>query len=380
MLDEGVATVRLVSEYQYYEFAAVDRPLDEGQHAAVRALSTRAHITSTSFVNTYEWGGFRGDPRRLMEQFYDAFLYISNWGTRELMVRLPARVVGLDAVQRYCPGDVVSVWRAGEHVVVAAVSEDEEEDFEWGGEGLLASILPVRAEILAGDERPLYLLWLLGVQSGEVGDEVVEPPVPAGLDALSGSQVALLEFLRLDGDLLAVAAAGSARQRPASEVDVEAVVTGLSGGERDALLVALLRGEDPYVRAETLRRSRPSVIESTAGRTAEQLLDAARSRRDERARAERERHDRVAAERARRVAVTRRDRLAALAAEGEDAWTRVATRIAEKRPAGYDAAVELLMDLHEVTATAEFARKVEELRVEHRRKPGLVGRLDAAGL
>jgi hypothetical protein len=53
-----------VSEYRYYEFLAVDRPLDAGQLDELRALSTRAHITPTSFVNTYHWGSFRGDPRR----------------------------------------------------------------------------------------------------------------------------------------------------------------------------------------------------------------------------------------------------------------------------------------------------------------------------
>ncbi len=47
-------------------------------------------------------------------------------------------------------------------MIVAAVSEAEGEDFGWGGEGVLASILPVRAELLAGDVRALYLLCLLG--------------------------------------------------------------------------------------------------------------------------------------------------------------------------------------------------------------------------
>jgi hypothetical protein len=54
-----------VSEYQYYEFVAVDRPLSERQLAELRELSTRAEITPTSFVNTYHWGDFRGDPRKL---------------------------------------------------------------------------------------------------------------------------------------------------------------------------------------------------------------------------------------------------------------------------------------------------------------------------
>jgi hypothetical protein len=44
-----------LSEYQYYEFQAVDRPLTSAQQDELRALSTRARITATSFVNHYEW-------------------------------------------------------------------------------------------------------------------------------------------------------------------------------------------------------------------------------------------------------------------------------------------------------------------------------------
>jgi hypothetical protein len=35
-----------VSEYQYYEFVAVDHPLTQRQQGELRALSTRARITS----------------------------------------------------------------------------------------------------------------------------------------------------------------------------------------------------------------------------------------------------------------------------------------------------------------------------------------------
>jgi len=37
-----------MSEYQYYEFLAVDHPLDERQQAEVHALSTRALVTATT--------------------------------------------------------------------------------------------------------------------------------------------------------------------------------------------------------------------------------------------------------------------------------------------------------------------------------------------
>lgn len=368
-----------MSEYQYYEFAAVDRPLEGPQIEQLRRLSTRARITPTSFVNTYEWGDFPGEPRRLVERYFDAFLHVANWGTRELMLRFPRRLVDLETTRQYCGGGVSSAWSCGEHVIVAAGSEDEEGDFEWGGEGVLASMLPVRSEVLAGDERPLYLLWLLGVQAGEVGDDVVEPPVPVGLDALSGSQAALAEFLRIDGDLLAVAAAGSVRRREA-DVDVERWVAGLVAGERDALLAGLLRGEDSFLRAQALRRARSALGEGGVRRSVGQLAKEAAARRTRRERVERVRRRQLAAGRERRAAESRRERLATLAAEGEGAWARVGARIAEKKPAGYDAAVELIVELGAVSGKAEFARRIEGLRVEHRRRPGFIGRLDAAGL
>lgn len=45
-----------MSEYQYYEFQAIDRPLTEPEMAELRVHSTRARIPQTSFVNDYSRG------------------------------------------------------------------------------------------------------------------------------------------------------------------------------------------------------------------------------------------------------------------------------------------------------------------------------------
>ena len=50
-----------MSEYQYYEFQAIDRPLTDKQMQELRKYSTRATITPTSFVNVYNWGSFKGN-------------------------------------------------------------------------------------------------------------------------------------------------------------------------------------------------------------------------------------------------------------------------------------------------------------------------------
>src|ERR1039458_3070202 len=75
---------------------------------------------------------------------------------------------------------------------------------------LIDSLLPIRADLLRGDLRALYLGWLLGVQSENVDDDQPEPPVPAGLRDLSAALRSLTQFLDIETDLLEVAAELSA--------------------------------------------------------------------------------------------------------------------------------------------------------------------------
>ena len=105
-----------MSEYQYYEFLAIDRPLDRAARDALRSISSRARITVTSFTNHYEWGDLKGDPREFMERWFDLHLYLANWGTRRLMLRVSkdtlrrvlrrrALPVGADTVRVLGTGD-----------------------------------------------------------------------------------------------------------------------------------------------------------------------------------------------------------------------------------------------------------------------------------
>ena len=50
-----------MSEYQCYEFVALDRPLTAKQMAELRAVSTRAEISPTRFWNEYQWGELKAD-------------------------------------------------------------------------------------------------------------------------------------------------------------------------------------------------------------------------------------------------------------------------------------------------------------------------------
>jgi hypothetical protein len=83
------------------------------------------------------------------------------------------------------------------------MSVSEEEGGDWAeGEGQLSSLISVRSELARGDLRALYLGWLLCVQNGDLDDDEIEPPVPAGLGQLSASLSSFAEFLQIGADLM----------------------------------------------------------------------------------------------------------------------------------------------------------------------------------
>src|SRR5215217_3274907 len=69
----------VVSEYQSYEFLALDRPLTVAEMAELRSVSTRAQITPTRFFNEYHWGDLKADPAELLARYFDVHVYFANW-------------------------------------------------------------------------------------------------------------------------------------------------------------------------------------------------------------------------------------------------------------------------------------------------------------
>lgn len=202
-----------MSEYQYFEFQAIDRPLSKSAMAELRSYSTRARITPTSFVNDYSWGNFKGNADVWMEKYFDAFLYFANWGTRILKLRLAESVLSAKTARLYAAGESAAVRVKNGNLIFTFQSENEDGEDSIESEGWLASIISVRAELGLGDLRALYLGWLLCAQSGELDPSELSPPVPVGLTKLSASQTSLGEFLRIDKDLVRVSAKPAAKSR-----------------------------------------------------------------------------------------------------------------------------------------------------------------------
>ena len=373
-----------MSEYQYYEFLALDRPLTEKQRAELRSISTRAEITATRFVNEYQWSDLKGDPRKMMERYFDAFVYLANWGTRRLMFRLPRGVLDPETAGQYCYTDTASLIETGSHVILSLYVDREPDDYWEEPGGQLAAMVQARSELAAGDLRLPYLAWLLALQSDEVEDEDTEPPVPAGLGNLSAGLQAIVDFFEIDEDLIAVAAATSPSiQEPEG---MTRWIASIPAKEKDALLSRVAAGEGAQVQALLLRRFRAASGSSPAGsaRTAAELWQAAGNRKAARAKAAEKRQREAEARRATAQAAAYAKHLDQLATRTEAAWEKAAELIETKRPRDYDLAVSLLRDLQALADRQEdpagFSKRFGELRAQHQRKPSLLDRFDQAGL
>jgi hypothetical protein len=273
-----------VSEYQSYEFVALDRPLTAAEMAELRSISTRAEITPTRFFNEYHWGDLKADPAELLARYFDVHVYLANWGSRRLMFRLPLHAVDLEDLRACLPGGPASLTVTGDNVVMDLSSETEEPEEEWFEDGqLLASLTPLRAELLRGDRRVAYLAWLLAVQSGELDQDTPEPRVPGGLDAQAASLAALTGFLRVDPDLLAAAAEAGIEDTGELE-RFRSWVERLPAREQQRWLLRAADNLDLAVGSVLLgefRRAEPPLA-GNQGRTVAQLLDRAEERRAER--------------------------------------------------------------------------------------------------
>jgi len=107
-----------MSEYQYYEFLAINEPLSAAEMGELRAISTRAEITPTTFTNEYNWGNLKADPKRLVEHYFDAYVYVANWGTRRFMMRFPSNSVDFGQLETYVYGERATINAIGEHVLI----------------------------------------------------------------------------------------------------------------------------------------------------------------------------------------------------------------------------------------------------------------------
>lgn len=361
-----------MSEHQVYEFVAVDRPLTTQEMAKLRAISTRAEITSTRFSNHYNWGDLKADPRKLLARYFDVHVYTADWGQHRFMVRLPADRVDEAALRPYFVGQRDWLTRTGDHLILDLDTASDGSDPDEYAEVDTDELVGLRAGLLHGDMRVPYLAWLFAVQCEDVPDTATEPPVPPGLNPLPGPLAGLADFLRLDDCLLRAAMEAS----PAERSDPDALrrwIARMSSEEARRWLVRAVERPEQPLGAELVAAFRKTTASAAPGkRTVREL----RARADVLAELGERRAQAAAARQIKKVAEARRKRLAALAAAHDRSWAQLEELVAARK---YDDAVPLALDLHDVALEkrqpAEFLASMTALKQRQSSCPGFFTRL-----
>ena len=371
-----------MSEYQYYEFQALDRPLTPEAQAEMQRLSSRVNLTATSASFVYNYGDFRGDPYRVLAEHFDAMLYITNWGTRQIMFRFPTPIIPDDVMKAYQYADSLEWSAEGEYAILNIELRQEEPDDEWIEEaGLLAGMVQVRDDLLRGDYRALYLAWLM-IASYELDfleedEDLTEPPVPPNLQALSPALRNFIDFFAIDADLVTTAAQTSPKAGKSS-ARLSAYLDQLPEAEQRSFLERLLNGE-PHLdialanRLRELSGTGKAKLPAGKRRTIRQLVTAAQAVRQQRLDAERQQAD-----------IARLKKLEKIAQQQDQLWARIPALIAQKRANTYEEAVSILKDLHDLAAhqqrLPEFQEKLAAIRSQYPTLSGLQRRLKEARL
>jgi hypothetical protein len=369
-----------MSEYQYYEFQAIDRPLTEEEQQAVAQLSSRVEPHPWRAVFVYNYGDFHGDPEKVLARYYDAMLYITNWGSRRLMFRFPRSILDLEEVRAYCRPpiveDYISCSTVGEYIILNVEFRDETGGGWVEGEGWLPAMIGLRDDILRGDYRALYLAWLKTPEVEALRDSVVEPPVPPGLSRLSPSLRSFVEFFGIDECLVQVAAETSSNRKAASDDWLQEAIARLPREECDVFLLRLARGE-PLLSVELSRRlgEIAPVLEpeQRPRRTVGQLLKKAEERW------EREQRRQAEEAEARRIR-----ELEALAQRQAQTWREIEILIHRSQSKAYQEVAELLVKLREVAVyqsqEVAFQERLNSIYERYKNRHSLLSRLREAGL
>lgn len=378
-----------MSEYQYFEFAAIDRPLTDGEMAALRAVSTRAVITPSGFVNHYEWGGLKADPLDWMRRYFDAFVYLADWAQCRFALRLPRDMFGKAELKPFGVKQSLTIDASEDHWILDSSLEgsDNYDRFaEDDGRGWMGRLVPLRDELIRGDQRSLYLGWLAAAAKGEVPETTLEPTVPAGLSQLSAAQNALATFLEIGADIIAAAAIGSAdaSDRPES---VDAWLQSLSPDELRSMLKSIVRADRPNPQREVASRYRawhrqhaPQTAPEARRRSVAELRSLAVPAGEER-----RRRDALAREQQAAARRTQRDaQLRLLMSDVDKRWLALHQQAERGSASAYEQAVRALSDLAEAYAIVSdrktFDRELRRFLVRHAKRGALLRRLTEAGL
>ncbi|MCB0035554.1 MAG: hypothetical protein KDE51_16090 [Anaerolineales bacterium] len=207
-----------MNEFQFYEFQTLDNLLSIEQQTSLSYLSQTSQINDRQAVFTYSYGDLPRQPEDLVARLFDAMLYLSTWGTKQLMFRFPASAIDAKQIEPFLVPHRIDLIEDNAHYILV-LNLGEDDSVEWiDGEGELSKVTALRQDIINGDYRSLYLAWLKVIELREVSSTAAEPYIPKGESFLTSPLRHFINLFEIDSSLLAAAARPSENTRTVKEL------------------------------------------------------------------------------------------------------------------------------------------------------------------
>ncbi|MFT6936179.1 MAG: hypothetical protein ACJA1N_000474 [Saprospiraceae bacterium] len=322
-------------------------------------------------------------------------MYFADWGTKQLMIKLPIDAVDFLELKRYeiSTSDYaicgISLNKSSKHVII-----DIEWNVEEGGGWMniddydLSDFVAIREAIINGDYSALFVFWLklayLKTDPYFEEDEYDEdfdgnldmetPPIPSALTIQKTQLLAFAEFFEIDEDVI-----GSAKKaaqnfgKRTKAIDYAELLQNMSETDKDTFLMQLLDGE-PRVDIQLKKYLQHF---SKASKTTENTILLSKFA-DLKIEASQER---VVAEK-REKARKHQLKVDKTAREETTIWESVFYNLDRKTGSSYDLATGMLKDLKDLAVYKNdlptFQRKMEEIKAKYGRSKVLLKRFTDA--
>ncbi|MCC0179894.1 hypothetical protein I4641_23440 [Waterburya agarophytonicola K14] len=365
-----------MSEYQYYEFQTIDRPLNDREREAISQLSSRVELTASKAIFTYSYGDFRGEPQSILAEYFDAMYYVANWGTQQLMFRFPTSLINIKQIEPYCIEDSISILKRGSYVILD-ICFNIEDGFGWiEGGGELSEVIDLRNDILQQDYRLLYLAWLKAITLQDINEQKIEPPVPPGLNKLSRSLNAFVELFGVNEYLIKVGAKASSKQISISDETWLKAIAKLPREECDLILLELVKGKINLAIEFQQKISKQITSSQSEIKSARSILQLFKSAEQEEKETKQKQKQEAEAKKI--------EELKRFATQEARAWSEIERLLVVAQAKPYEEAVKLLVKLKDLAVyqkkQAEFQRRLNHIYDKYTRRVGLIRRLKNAGL
>jgi len=389
-----------MSQYQYYEFQTVDQQLTNQQKNELRELSSRAQITSSSFVNEYTYGDLKAEEIDLMAEYFDLGFYIANWGQVRLYIKIPQGLISEHILRQFEWEDVIEHETRNRQIIITLSMPENEEYFGYinDADEHLDQLSAIREELINGDYRSLQIAWfaLLSINGTDEFEEIPvfkQGDINSNFHQLTSAQKSLADLFLVKPQWLTLM-----RQRAPEHADVntkrtntetnketnkENWITQLPKSEKDNLLLMLLAGKTTQAQHQlqnqykkSNRQAEPQVLHLSMDEL-HQLYQAASNIYAQEQQA-------LEKQQALVVQQKRNEYLNDIYKSASRHWNLATFHADKKSGHGYDEATKLFNDLHDAyllnNNQVKFQKKLSEFIAANSNKPSLIKRLKQRGL